>query len=316
MEALSQGLQKIYSVARKKKGVAPSIPLTTCPLHLSPHQLPYPLTTHTLHPSMQAPSPRPPLHTSPLTTPTPPHKPLTTPTPPHKPLPAHPPRPPLTTTCPVPVASVHLPRIGYATPSFNWYGTERLIRKNLAAKGISTFMYPFVCEYIGLRQCTQSFKSKHSTINSACLITLMMPDLHTTHRYYFPRRTLLPNQPQTTASASNTEYRSNDSAMTSSSVQGISQLPDVFPEVLALLWGCGQEGRTLTRYIVAYGGDICSCMEEGPTHIVCGNDRDLPQVCACSGTPTLQEAMHDVLPLPLHSVEPTRLLCGVSILGH
>ena len=110
----------------------------------------------------------------------------------------------------------------------------------------------------------------------------MTPVLHTTHRYYFPRRTLLPNQPQTTASTSNTEYRSNDdSAMTSSSVQGISQLPDVFPGVLALLWECGQEERTLTRYIVAYGGDICSCMEEGPTHIVCGNDRDLPQVRAC-----------------------------------
>ena len=39
-------------------------------------------------------------------------------------------------------ASVHLPRIGYNTPSFNWYGTERLIRKYLASKGIETSMYP------------------------------------------------------------------------------------------------------------------------------------------------------------------------------
>ncbi|XP_072016893.1 chromodomain-helicase-DNA-binding protein 1-like [Amphiura filiformis] len=38
-------------------------------------------------------------------------------------------------------ASVHLPRIGYATPGFNWYGTERLIRKHLAAKGIPTYVY-------------------------------------------------------------------------------------------------------------------------------------------------------------------------------
>uniref|UniRef100_A0A452TZ53 Chromodomain-helicase-DNA-binding protein 1-like n=1 Tax=Ursus maritimus TaxID=29073 RepID=A0A452TZ53_URSMA len=41
-------------------------------------------------------------------------------------------------------ASVHLPRIGHSTKGFNWYGTERLIRKHLAAKGIPTYMYPFV----------------------------------------------------------------------------------------------------------------------------------------------------------------------------
>ncbi|KAH9518690.1 Chromodomain-helicase-DNA-binding protein 1-like [Bulinus truncatus] len=40
-------------------------------------------------------------------------------------------------------ASVHLPRIGYDTPEFNWYGTERLIRKHLASKGIPTYIYYF-----------------------------------------------------------------------------------------------------------------------------------------------------------------------------
>ncbi|XP_014672288.1 PREDICTED: chromodomain-helicase-DNA-binding protein 1-like [Priapulus caudatus] len=38
-------------------------------------------------------------------------------------------------------ASVHLPRIGHATPSFNWYGTERLIKKHLANRGIPTYIY-------------------------------------------------------------------------------------------------------------------------------------------------------------------------------
>uniref|UniRef100_Q9CXF7-2 Isoform 2 of ATP-dependent chromatin remodeler CHD1L n=1 Tax=Mus musculus TaxID=10090 RepID=Q9CXF7-2 len=41
-------------------------------------------------------------------------------------------------------ASVHLPRIGHATKGFNWYGTERLIRKHLATRGIPTYMYPSV----------------------------------------------------------------------------------------------------------------------------------------------------------------------------
>ncbi|CAL1541161.1 unnamed protein product [Lymnaea stagnalis] len=40
-------------------------------------------------------------------------------------------------------ASVHLPRIGYDTPGFNWYGTERLIRKHLASQGIPTYIYYF-----------------------------------------------------------------------------------------------------------------------------------------------------------------------------
>ena len=40
------------------------------------------------------------------------------------------------------VASVHLPRIGHSTPHFNWYGTERLIRKYLVMRKIPTFMYP------------------------------------------------------------------------------------------------------------------------------------------------------------------------------
>ncbi|XP_060885970.1 chromodomain-helicase-DNA-binding protein 1-like [Labrus mixtus] len=38
-------------------------------------------------------------------------------------------------------ASVHLPRIGHSTRGFNWYGTERLVRKHLAARGVPAFIY-------------------------------------------------------------------------------------------------------------------------------------------------------------------------------
>ncbi|XP_030837594.1 chromodomain-helicase-DNA-binding protein 1-like isoform X1 [Strongylocentrotus purpuratus] len=37
--------------------------------------------------------------------------------------------------------TVHLPRIGHSTPAFNWYGTERLIRKHLASRGVPTSIY-------------------------------------------------------------------------------------------------------------------------------------------------------------------------------
>ncbi|KAI9331296.1 SNF2 family N-terminal domain-containing protein [Zopfochytrium polystomum] len=38
-------------------------------------------------------------------------------------------------------ASVHLPRIGQATPNFDWYRTERIIRKCLPARGVRTVLY-------------------------------------------------------------------------------------------------------------------------------------------------------------------------------
>uniref|UniRef100_A0A8C6YCJ9 Chromodomain helicase DNA binding protein 1 like n=1 Tax=Naja naja TaxID=35670 RepID=A0A8C6YCJ9_NAJNA len=40
-------------------------------------------------------------------------------------------------------ASIHLPRIGYSFKGFNWYGTERLIRKYLGSRGIPTYVYPY-----------------------------------------------------------------------------------------------------------------------------------------------------------------------------
>ncbi|XP_065892694.1 chromodomain-helicase-DNA-binding protein 1-like isoform X2 [Dysidea avara] len=40
-------------------------------------------------------------------------------------------------------ASVHLPRIGHSTVHFNWYGTERLIRKHLIMRRIPTYIYYF-----------------------------------------------------------------------------------------------------------------------------------------------------------------------------
>nr|XP_054368627.1 chromodomain-helicase-DNA-binding protein 1-like isoform X6 [Mirounga angustirostris] len=56
-------------------------------------------------------------------------------------------------------ASVHLPRIGHATKGFNWYGTERLIRKHLAAKGIPTYIYYFPRSQAALLQPQSSSSS-------------------------------------------------------------------------------------------------------------------------------------------------------------
>jgi hypothetical protein len=41
-------------------------------------------------------------------------------------------------------ASVHLPRIGQRSPGFDWYRTERCIRKGLCARGVPTYVYYYV----------------------------------------------------------------------------------------------------------------------------------------------------------------------------
>jgi chromodomain-helicase-DNA-binding protein 1-like len=38
-------------------------------------------------------------------------------------------------------ASIHMPRIGYGLPNFNWYGVERIIKKTLSNYGIVSFVY-------------------------------------------------------------------------------------------------------------------------------------------------------------------------------
>lgn len=40
-------------------------------------------------------------------------------------------------------ATVHLPRIGVGSRGFNWYGTEKLIKKYLSSRSIPTYIYYF-----------------------------------------------------------------------------------------------------------------------------------------------------------------------------
>uniref|UniRef100_A0A672LLX8 Chromodomain-helicase-DNA-binding protein 1-like n=1 Tax=Sinocyclocheilus grahami TaxID=75366 RepID=A0A672LLX8_SINGR len=69
-------------------------------------------------------------------------------------------------------ASVHLPRIGHSTKGFNWYGTERLIRKHLATKGISTFIYYYKratshSSTVSSTTCTSTPSTSHSASDPA-----------------------------------------------------------------------------------------------------------------------------------------------------
>ena len=95
----------------------------------------------------------------------------------------------------------------------------------------------------------------------------------TLFRYYFPR-SAHSQKPKPTGKPAPVISRANDPG----GQELLDPLPDIFLDVSAFLCGCGSDDRMLMRYIVAYGGDVCSCIEEGPTHIVCDNERDLPEV--------------------------------------
>jgi superfamily II DNA or RNA helicase len=41
-------------------------------------------------------------------------------------------------------ATIHMPRIGYGTPSFNWYAVERIIKRQLHDRGVSVSIYYYV----------------------------------------------------------------------------------------------------------------------------------------------------------------------------
>lgn len=94
-------------------------------------------------------------------------------------------------------ASVHLPRIGHSTKGFNWYGTERLIRKHLASRGIPTFMSVFP-----LRTSVLNAKSESS--HSTGLTHLSRrPLFPSTSRYYHSRapKSTAPPRPSTSAAS-------------------------------------------------------------------------------------------------------------------
>nr|KAF6412974.1 chromodomain helicase DNA binding protein 1 like [Molossus molossus] len=72
-------------------------------------------------------------------------------------------------------ASVHLPRIGHATKGFNWYGTERLIRKYLAAKGIPTYIYYFPRNKAAIPHSRYSSSSSGQPLPSQSAQTQLQP---------------------------------------------------------------------------------------------------------------------------------------------
>lgn len=128
-------------------------------------------------------------------------------------------------------ASVHFPRIGYNTPNFNWYGTEKLIKKSLAQRKIRTFVYYF---------------KRHKS-------------------------TVLQTPSSATNEATTSKQGNDDDAMKANES---ASLPDMFLNYQVCFHGLDDpvEQKRLSRYVIAYDGDIDRYLTSDTTHIVCTLD--------------------------------------------
>ncbi|XP_074525310.1 chromodomain-helicase-DNA-binding protein 1-like [Halichoeres trimaculatus] len=140
-------------------------------------------------------------------------------------------------------ASVHLPRIGHSTRGFNWYGTERLIRKHLAARGIPTFIY------------YHSRKAKNTAPPPTSTST---------------PSTSSPEQNQHTSDDLNDEL-DTDTPGPSAPVHspGPAALPSFMSGVRVFFYNLpASERKKLARYLITYDGDEEEVMSSEVTHIV------------------------------------------------
>lgn len=157
-------------------------------------------------------------------------------------------------------ASVHLPRIGHSTKGFNWYGTERLIRKHLASRGIPTFMYLSVCP-------------AHQMLRKKFIHTTCLPErseslsLNLTDRYYHSRTAKKTAPPQTSTSPTSSPqlqlHNSNRlSDVTEAETPGPSAatpnpgprgLPSFMSGVRVFFYNLpASERKRLARYLITY----------------------------------------------------------------
>ncbi|XP_072540472.1 chromodomain-helicase-DNA-binding protein 1-like [Salminus brasiliensis] len=153
-------------------------------------------------------------------------------------------------------ASVHLPRIGHSTKGFNWYGTERLIRKHLASRGIPTFIY-----YYRRSTSHSSVKASHtSATGPSTSSSTSAPPASTSPR---SSCSLSP------CGSGEEPVEFPEGSNPSPQGEGAPGLADFMRGVHVFFYNMGaSEKKTLTRYLVTYDGDDEDIMSPQVTHIV------------------------------------------------
>ncbi|XP_004067863.1 chromodomain-helicase-DNA-binding protein 1-like isoform X1 [Oryzias latipes] len=138
-------------------------------------------------------------------------------------------------------ASVHLPRIGHSTKAFNWYGTERLIRKHLTSKGIATFIY----YYKKVDRKTMAPQTAAAAAAGASTVD--------------------PKQASTSSDGGSDVGVAESKAQ----VKGGTELPGFMHGVRVFFYNIpASERKSMARYLITYDGDEEDVLSDNVTHIV------------------------------------------------
>ncbi|XP_072179919.1 chromodomain-helicase-DNA-binding protein 1-like [Diadema setosum] len=149
-------------------------------------------------------------------------------------------------------ASVHLPRIGHSTPAFNWYGTERLIRKHLASRGIPTSIYYYP---------RRSNKGQTSTQRDASSPSSSSSSRRQDEGHPRPRKLAKHD-----GNGKERSEEANAGAGLANFLSGV---------VACIQEGFGEvERKRLRRYIIAYNGSVQDKCDDSTTHLIVPDEYD------------------------------------------
>ncbi|KAL2089498.1 hypothetical protein ACEWY4_014186 [Coilia grayii] len=168
-------------------------------------------------------------------------------------------------------ASVHLPRIGHATKAFNWYGTERLIRKHLVTRGIPTTIY-----YYRRASSVSSTAAKAGLSTSAHLPAGDQSSSPGAQREsQLGSQPSLPDSPDSCRSSSpeavcmGTGDDPEEPVQRPSHSSATFSLSDFMAGVHVFFYNMAASDRKrLSRYLITYDGDEEDIMSSHVTHIV------------------------------------------------
>ncbi|XP_029939677.1 chromodomain-helicase-DNA-binding protein 1-like isoform X2 [Salarias fasciatus] len=150
-------------------------------------------------------------------------------------------------------ASVHLPRIGHSTKGFNWYGTERLIRKHLASRGVPTFIY-YHSRAGKKTAAPQASTSAASTSASSSSSSSSSAD---------------PRMKPSSGQSGRAEAEAPGPSVAQTQSRSSAELPSFMKGVRVFFYNLpASERKTLARYLITYDGDEEEIMSPEVTHIV------------------------------------------------
>lgn len=165
--------------------------------------------------------------------------------------------------------SVHLPRIGYNTKGFDWYSTERQLRKYLSNRKINTYVYYYRRPK---RQSSPpaSVAKRARSQSPAASTTANQSDLSPRHIDQSDDDSVSSQSHRIPATPSVQSYA------VSAPNDGI--LENIFTDLNFVIDVSieTQRRKNLKRYIIAYDGDVQSCETESTSFIVCTGPCDLP----------------------------------------